>query len=75
MTMILLVEDNQDDIALALRAFRKHEPAREIHVAEDGSAALEFLLGKDWNSFWARMVSRPPTPCLASSFSISSSPA
>jgi two-component system, response regulator len=45
--MILLVEDNEDDVALALRAFRKHEPTREIHVAEDGAAALEFLLGKD----------------------------
>jgi two-component system response regulator len=45
--MILLVEDNEDDVALALRAFRKHEPTREIHVAEDGASALEFLLGKD----------------------------
>ncbi|HVH42799.1 MAG TPA: response regulator [Labilithrix sp.] len=44
--MILLVEDNEDDAALALRAFRKHEPAREIHVAEDGVLALEFLHGK-----------------------------
>jgi len=43
--VILLVEDNEDDAALALRAFRKHEPTREIHVAEDGVAALEFLHG------------------------------
>lgn len=42
----MLVEDNEDDAALALRAFRKHEPTREIHVAEDGVAALEFLHGK-----------------------------
>ncbi|MBX3209185.1 MAG: response regulator [Labilithrix sp.] len=44
--VILLVEDNEDDAALALRAFRKHEPNREIHVAEDGVVALEFLHGK-----------------------------
>ena len=42
----MLVEDNEDDAALALRAFRKHEPTREIHVAEDGVAAHEFLHGK-----------------------------
>jgi CheY-like chemotaxis protein len=44
--MILIVEDNEDDAALALRAFRRHEPAREIHVAEDGVTALEYLHGK-----------------------------
>ena len=44
--VILLVEDNEDDAALALRAFRKHEPKREIHVAADGVVALEFLHGK-----------------------------
>jgi two-component system response regulator len=45
--MILLVEDNEDDAALALRAFRRHEGEREIHVAEDGVAALEYLHGKE----------------------------
>src|SRR5690606_14907228 len=45
--MILLVEDSEDDVALALHAFRKHAPAQRIHVAEDGDAALEFLHGKD----------------------------
>ncbi|MBX3263881.1 MAG: response regulator [Labilithrix sp.] len=46
LALILLVEDNEDDAALALRAFRKHEPNREIHVAADGVLALEFLHGK-----------------------------
>jgi two-component system response regulator len=45
--MILLVEDNEDDAALALRAFHKNEPGREIHVAEDGVIALEFLHGRN----------------------------
>lgn len=45
--VILLVEDNEDDAALAIRAFHKHHPAREIFVAGDGVAALEYLFGKD----------------------------
>jgi CheY-like chemotaxis protein len=45
--VILLVEDNEDDAALAIRAFHKHQPSREIHVAEDGVVALEYLFGKD----------------------------
>ena len=47
--MILIVEDNEDDAALALRAFRKHEPEREIHGRRRGNGirALEFLHGKE----------------------------
>lgn len=45
--MILLVEDNVDDAALAVRAFRKHAPDREIHVADDGVEALAMLHGTD----------------------------
>ena len=44
---ILLVEDNPDDVALALHAFRKHKLTNRIVVARDGAEALEFLLGKD----------------------------
>ena len=40
---ILLVEDNPDDAALTLRAFRKNNIQNEIHVAQDGVEALAFL--------------------------------
>lgn len=40
---ILLIEDNQDDIDLTLRAFKKHKLANEIRVIQDGAEAVEFL--------------------------------
>ncbi|MBS0661485.1 MAG: response regulator [Verrucomicrobia bacterium] len=40
---ILLVEDNPDDVALTLRAFRKNNIANPIIVARDGAEALEWL--------------------------------
>jgi len=43
---VLLVEDNPDDAALALRAFRKYNPAQTIVVARDGVEALEYLFGE-----------------------------
>jgi CheY-like chemotaxis protein len=42
---ILLVEDNPDDEALTLRAFKRQKLANEIIVARDGLEALEFLGG------------------------------
>ena len=41
--LILLVEDNPDDEALAIRALKKANLANEIAVARDGVEALEFL--------------------------------
>jgi two-component system response regulator len=41
--MILLVEDNPDDEALTLRAFRKNNMRNKIVVARDGEEALDFL--------------------------------
>ncbi|HEY3205029.1 MAG TPA: response regulator [Thermoanaerobaculia bacterium] len=43
---ILLVEDNPDDVALTLRAFRKNNIANEVVVAKDGVEALEHLLAE-----------------------------
>lgn len=42
---IVLVEDNPDDEALTLRAFRKSNIGNEVVVARDGAEALELLLG------------------------------
>ncbi len=42
---ILLVEDNPDDVALTMRAFKKSNIMHEIVVARDGVEALEYLFG------------------------------
>jgi two-component system response regulator len=40
---ILLVEDNEDDVALTLRAFNKINIKNNITVAGDGEEALDFI--------------------------------
>ena len=42
---ILLVEDNPDDLDMALRALRKAHLANHIQVARDGAEAIDFIFG------------------------------
>lgn len=43
---ILLVEDSESDLKLALRALRKSNVANRIEVARDGEEALDFLFAR-----------------------------
>lgn len=56
-TTILLVEDNPDDEALTLRAFRKNNIKNEIMVVHDGVEALDFLFST--GSYAARDNAKP----------------
>lgn len=42
---ILLVEDNPDDVALTIRAFKKNHILNEVIVTRDGVEALDWLHG------------------------------
>ncbi len=44
---IMIVEDNQDDLDLTMRALKKHHVLNEIIVARDGAEALEYLIGRE----------------------------
>jgi len=46
MAEILLVEDNPNDLELALHALRKRKVTNHIHVARDGAEALDFLFAE-----------------------------
>jgi two-component system response regulator len=43
---ILLVEDNPDDVALTLRAFKRSHLMNPLAVARDGVEALDFLFAR-----------------------------
>ena len=43
---ILLVEDNDDDVALTLRAFRRSHLMNPVVVVRDGVEALDFLFAR-----------------------------
>ena len=44
--IILLVEDNQDDVDLTLRAFERSQVANQIVVVRDGEEALDWLFSR-----------------------------
>ena len=56
--MILLVEDNEDDEALTLRAFKKNKILNQVVVARTGEEALDFLFGT--GTYTGRDVTKLP---------------
>ncbi|HWD92081.1 MAG TPA: response regulator [Verrucomicrobiae bacterium] len=46
---ILFVEDDADDVALTMAAFRRANVKNSIHVAHDGIEAMEYLFGEAGN--------------------------
>jgi CheY-like chemotaxis protein len=59
---ILLVEDNPDDEALAIRALKRHHIGNQIVVARDGVEALDYLFGR--GQYAGRDISVKPTVIL-----------
>lgn len=55
---ILLVEDNPDDVDLALYALKKDNLANNIQIARDGEEALDFLFCR--GRFSDRSFETPP---------------
>ena len=52
---VLIVEDNPDDLELALRALERHNLVNHITVARDGTEALDIIFGN------VPADQRPPT--------------
>jgi CheY-like chemotaxis protein len=59
---MLLVEDNQQDELLILRALRKVNLANQVEVVRDGQQALDYLFGE--GEFAERAGSDPPAVML-----------
>jgi two-component system, response regulator len=55
---ILLAEDSQDDVDLALHTLRREKLANNIFVARDGEEALDFLFCR--GAFTHRSFEHPP---------------
>jgi CheY-like chemotaxis protein len=55
---ILLVEDNPDDVELAMFALKKNNFANTVHVVRDGEEALNFLFCRGEHS--NRCFDKPP---------------
>lgn len=54
--VILLVDDNRNDIELALLAMKQIHPAENVVTAQDGVEALDYLLCR------SKHQNRPPEP-------------
>src|ERR1700739_765989 len=59
---MLLVEDNQQDELLTLRALRKVNLANHVDVVRDGQQAMDFLFGE--GEFVGRPAAEPPAVVL-----------
>lgn len=59
---LLLVEDNEQDELLILRALRKVNLANQVEVVRDGQQALDYLFGE--GEFAQRAGSEPPAVVL-----------
>jgi CheY-like chemotaxis protein len=57
-TEILLVEDNPNDLELALHALRREKLANHIDVVRDGEEALDYLFCR--GAYSARKLANPP---------------
>lgn len=55
---ILLVEDNPDDVDLALHALKRNNLANKVEIARDGEEALDFVYGDNLQSLDA-LSNRP----------------
>ena len=60
--MILLVEDEEDDVALTLRALKKGNIANEVMVVRDGAEALDWLFAA--GAYSERDANRTPAVVL-----------
>lgn len=56
--VLLLVEDNPDDEALAVRALKKNHVLNEVIVVRDGAEALDYLYGT--GKYEGRDVTKQP---------------
>ncbi len=56
--ILLLVEDNPDDEALAVRALKKNHVLNEVIVVRDGAEALDYLYGT--GKYEGRDVTKQP---------------
>jgi two-component system response regulator len=55
---LLLVEDNPEDLELALLALKKASPSLRIHVSRDGHEAMDFIFGE--GQFAGRRITETP---------------
>lgn len=55
---ILLVEDNENDAELTIRALKKRNLANHVYWVKDGAAALDYFFGTGLDI--ARNINQPP---------------